>query len=88
VTGRHFVSVHRQLDTIVSDGRDLADLVAERVVAPGAAVDGSTETVAEQTTIVPLPSGFLAADGRVAGRVVSRDGGVVRVWCLVWQPRR
>lgn len=60
VRGRHFMSVHEQLDAVVADARKYADDLAERVVALGEAVDGRPHTVAEATGV--FPEGFLADD--------------------------
>ncbi len=59
VRGRHFVPVHEQLDAIVDDAREWADLVAERAVTLGLPVDGRPGTVSETTHVVPFAEGFV-----------------------------
>lgn len=60
IRGRNFLAIHEKLDEVVSDARNYADEVAERVVALGADVDGRPQAVAEATGT--FPSGFLAED--------------------------
>lgn len=62
VTGRLFVPLHEQLDTIVDDARAWADLVAERAVTVGVPVDGRPSTVAEDTRVAAFPEGFVQDD--------------------------
>ena len=62
VTGRHFVPVHEQLDAIVDDAREWADLVAERAVTLGVPVDGRPATVAEATRVSPFQEGLVEDD--------------------------
>jgi starvation-inducible DNA-binding protein len=45
VVGRHFRSLHLQLDELVASWRDLADTVAERAVAIGSWPDGQADAV-------------------------------------------
>lgn len=45
VVGRHFRSLHLQLDELVTSWRDLADIVAERAVAIGSWPDGQVDAV-------------------------------------------
>jgi starvation-inducible DNA-binding protein len=59
VTGPNFVPVHEQLDSLVTDTREWADLVAERGVTLGVPVDGRPETVARTTAIGSFPEGFV-----------------------------
>lgn len=59
VEGRHFRSVHRELDELVDAWRVLSDDVAERAVTIGASPDGQAETIAGATEFDPLPAGHL-----------------------------
>ncbi len=59
VTGPNFVAVHEQLDSLVADSREWADLVAERGVTLGVPVDGRPETVARTTAVDAFPEGFV-----------------------------
>ena len=62
VTGNHFVPVHEQLDAVVDDAREWADLVAERAVTLGLPVDGRPATVAEASRVAPFQEGFVEDD--------------------------
>jgi starvation-inducible DNA-binding protein len=75
VTGRNFAPLHEQLDAIVDDARSWADLVAERSVTLGAAVDGRPGTVAETTQIQPFQEGFVG-DEKVVRLVVDELAAV------------
>jgi starvation-inducible DNA-binding protein len=57
VVGPNFRPLHLQLDEMIDTWRDAADAVAERAVALGYAVDGRSGTVAERSTLEPLPTG-------------------------------
>lgn len=70
VTGRLFVPLHEQLDTIVDDARVWADLVAERAVTLGVPVDGRPSTVAENARVSPFQEGFVE-DEKVLRLVVD-----------------
>jgi starvation-inducible DNA-binding protein len=59
VVGRHFRSLHLELDVLTDDARNAADLVAERAVAIGYAPDGRTGTVAKSTPVPEFPAGRL-----------------------------
>jgi starvation-inducible DNA-binding protein len=59
VEGRHFRSLHLELDELVDDWRTLGDEVAERAVTMRAPPDGQAETVAGSSEIEPLPAGAL-----------------------------
>ena len=66
LTGRNFRSIHLQLDEVVDLARKHADTVAERAVAIGVNPDGRSRTIAENTKLHPLESGFLPDDKVVA----------------------
>jgi starvation-inducible DNA-binding protein len=70
VTGRNFVPLHQQLDTIVDDARAWADLVAERSVTLGVPVDGRPATVAEANRLAHFYEGFVG-DEKVVRLVVD-----------------
>ncbi len=57
VAGAHFVPVHKQLDKLTDAARDAADLVAERAVAIGYAVDARPATVTKSTPLPDFPAG-------------------------------
>lgn len=79
VTGRHFVPVHEQLDAIVADAREWADLVAERAVTLGVPVDGRPEAVARTTSVEAFPEGFVDDDKVVAVVTGQVDDVVARM---------
>jgi len=60
VTGPNFLPVHEQLDDIVSDLRNWSDLVAERAVALGVAVDARPSTIGDANMLTDFPAGFVA----------------------------
>ncbi|CAM3360419.1 Dps family protein [Stackebrandtia soli] len=60
VYGRHFRSLHLQLDEVVDHARTSADTVAERAVAIGVSPDGRAGTIAKLTKIENVPTGQLA----------------------------
>ncbi|WP_433347996.1 Dps family protein [Microtetraspora malaysiensis] len=64
VIGRHFRPLHLQLDDIVDFARESADLVAERAVALGANPDGRPGTVARDSHVTRVDSGYIE-DGKV-----------------------
>ncbi|MCW2862601.1 MAG: Ferritin Dps family protein [Actinoallomurus sp.] len=66
LTGRNFRSIHLQLDEIVDLAREHADNVAERAVAIGVNPDGRARTVAEQSKLHQLESGWLPDDKVIA----------------------
>jgi starvation-inducible DNA-binding protein len=57
IVGRHFRSLHLQLDELIDSWRELADTVAERSVAIGHMPDGQARAVAEAAEREPLPAG-------------------------------
>lgn len=59
VLGANFLSVHEQLDRVVGDAREWADIVAERSVALGHQVDGRAATIAKTSTLPAFREGFL-----------------------------
>lgn len=66
LTGRNFRSIHLQLDEVVDLAREYADTVAERAVAIGVNPDGRARTVAEQTKLHQLETGWLPDDKVIA----------------------
>jgi starvation-inducible DNA-binding protein len=62
VVGRHFRQVHLHLDELTDEARNAADLVAERAVAIGYAVDGRPGTVAKSSPLQEFPGGQVQDD--------------------------
>jgi starvation-inducible DNA-binding protein len=54
VVGELFRPLHEQLDDLVASWRELADTVAERLVAVGGSPDGQACTVASHSTWAPI----------------------------------
>jgi starvation-inducible DNA-binding protein len=54
VVGELFRPLHEQLDDLVTSWRELADTVAERLVAVGGSPDGQASTVASRSTWMPI----------------------------------
>ncbi len=73
VEGRHFRSLHYELDEQVDVWRELSDVVAERAATIGASPDGQAETIAGATQLEPLPSGHLS-DQQVLKAISDRLG--------------
>lgn len=74
--GRHFRSLHLQLDDVVASARAHSDTVAERAIALGVNPDGRVQTVAERTELTPLEAGYIQDDKAVAA-FVERLSAVV-----------
>ncbi|MEN3306555.1 MAG: starvation-inducible DNA-binding protein [Micromonosporaceae bacterium] len=66
VVGRHFRQVHLHLDELTDEVRGAADVVAERAVAIGYAVDGRPATVAKSSPLPAFPEGQVGDDEVVA----------------------
>ena len=76
VHGPNFLPVHQHLDALVEDSRAWADLVAERAVALGAAVDGRPATVASDASVDTFPAGYVE-DGKAVALIAEQVGAVV-----------
>jgi len=57
--------VHRHLDDMVDEWRELEDAVAERAAAIGIAPDGSPAAVIELADLPPVDPGFTEAGGAI-----------------------
>jgi starvation-inducible DNA-binding protein len=59
VKGPHFISLHELFDKVNGDVEDYVDLIAERAVQLGGAVEGTARSVAKRSTLAeyPLKSG-------------------------------
>jgi starvation-inducible DNA-binding protein len=64
LTGRHFRSLHLQLDEVVAIARNHMDVVAERAIAIGVNPDGRPATVANSAHTKQLNDGYIS-DGDV-----------------------
>ena len=70
VVGELFRPLHAQLDELVDSWRDLADTVAERIVAIGGAPDAQAGTVASSSGWEPVEA--RAIESREAVRIIAR----------------
>lgn len=66
VKGKHFRSVHLQLDEIYADVEEATDEVAERIAALGVSPSGQAPEVAKFATVKSIPLGFQKDDELVA----------------------
>jgi starvation-inducible DNA-binding protein len=62
LVGPRFRSIHLQLDEIVTTARTFSDTVAERCVALGVPADGRAATVAKESGLPQIPSGWVGDD--------------------------
>src|SRR3954447_26132137 len=62
ILGRPFKPLHEHLDELVDSWRDLADTVAERVVALGVAADGQAAAVTAGSGLEQIARGALDTD--------------------------
>ncbi|MEU6014766.1 DNA starvation/stationary phase protection protein [Streptomyces sp. NPDC047515] len=65
VVGHNFRDLHLQLDQIVDEARESADIVAERMRALATLPDGRSDTVAASTTLPAFPEGELSVSAVV-----------------------
>lgn len=79
VTGRHFMPLHEQLDTLTAELRAGSDEVAERSVTIGYAPDGRSSTVAKESPLAEMPGGSLTDSGVVDLVVQALDTVVERL---------
>jgi starvation-inducible DNA-binding protein len=77
LTGRHFRSIHLQLDEVVALAREHADVMAERAAAIGVNPDGRARTVAGTTEQTAVDGGDLQ-DDKVVAAVTDLLGEIVR----------
>lgn len=69
LVGRHFRSLHLQLDDVVAMARQHTDTVAERAVAIGVNPDGRIGTIARDSGLPRLEGGYIADITVVSGFV-------------------
>lgn len=67
LVGRHFRSLHLQLDDVVATARQHTDTVAERAVAIGVNPDGRIGTVARDSGLPRLDAGYIQDSKVVSG---------------------
>lgn len=69
VVGRHFRSLHLQLDELVSNARTHTDTCAERAITIGVNPDGRPRTVGEQAKAPRVDPGYVQDDKVIAAFV-------------------
>jgi starvation-inducible DNA-binding protein len=74
--GKHFRSLHLQLDDVVATARTYSDTVAERAVAIGINPDGRAETIAQHSALDHIEGGYLQ-DDKVVAAFIERLTGIV-----------
>ncbi|EST30480.1 MULTISPECIES: Dps family protein [Streptomyces] len=79
IVGPRFRSVHLQLDEVVTTARQHSDTVAERAAAIGVTPDGRAATVAAQSAIGTVPSGWIKDTDAVRTLVDALSAVVVRM---------
>ena len=55
VKGPHFIALHELFDKVNADVEDYVDLIAERAVQLGGAVEGTARSVAKRSTLAEYP---------------------------------
>src|SRR6266853_2969448 len=55
VKGPHFIALHELFDKVNGDVEDYVDLIAERAVQLGGAVEGTARSVAKRSTLAEYP---------------------------------
>ena len=73
--GLQFIAVHEMLDTFRTQIDDLVDTMAERVAQLGGTALGTTQTVADATTLPPYPTDIYAIHDHLAA-LIERYGAV------------
>src|SRR5205085_4424452 len=62
-SGPHFIALHELFDKVNADVEDYVDLIAERAVQLGGAVEGTARSVAKRSTLTEYPA-VKGGDGR------------------------
>jgi len=73
--GPNFIAVHELMDQFRTEMDDGNDLIAERAAQLGGAVFGTTQTVAEATTVEPYPVDIFALEDHLQA-LIDRFGTV------------
>lgn len=76
VVGRSFRSVHQQLDELVTNARNFADDVAERMATIGVAPDGRASTVAAGAAVTEVGADW-QSDHQVVESVTTTLSGLI-----------
>jgi starvation-inducible DNA-binding protein len=73
VVGRHFRSVHLQLDELVSTARNYVDEVAERANAVGVSPNGKARTIVESSALPEYPDNWQSTEATIDAIVAILD---------------
>jgi starvation-inducible DNA-binding protein len=89
VKGPHFIALHELFDKVNDDVEEYVDLIAERAVQLGGAVEGTARSVAKRSTLAEYPlkigggrqhadalSSALAAFGKLIRSAIEESDGV------------
>ncbi len=89
VKGPQFIALHELFDKVNADVEDYVDLIAERAVQLGGAVEGTARSVAKRSTLAEYPlkggsgrqhvdalSSALAAFGKLIRRAIDESDSV------------
>jgi starvation-inducible DNA-binding protein len=71
IKGPQFIALHEMIDGFRTELDEHVDTMAERVVQLGGTALGTTQTVAESTTLAPYPTDIYAADDHL-GALIER----------------
>ena len=63
--GVRFIGVHELLDDVAAHLRDGADMMAERVAMMGGMAQGTSETVAEKSSLTAYPTDIVSVEDHV-----------------------
>ena len=69
--GTGFIGVHELLDDVTAHLREGSDMMAERVAMMGGLAQGTTQTVAEKSSLEPYPTELVSVEDHVQA-LVSR----------------
>lgn len=73
IKGPHFIALHEMFDTFRTEIDTHVDTIAERVVQLGGTALGTTQVVAEKTSLKPYPTGITKGTDHLAA-LIDRFG--------------